>query len=378
MTDRTADPAESTAFVELHAERGPIPYVWADSVSDEYAPAESVEGVLTAGAMAVIYGESGCGKTYLALYLAICIALGRLWLGRRTHKGIVLYVACEAGDSIRNRIRAYQISDDVKAVDVALITVPVDLRSGPDAGRIIAACEQIHAERGEPVSVIIIDTLSRSFGGGNENDSSDMGSLVGNSDRIRATTRAAVLWVHHSGKDAAKGARGHSLLRAATDTEIEVSNRDGTIVATITKQRDGESGAELAGRLRPVEVGVNAWGGALTACIVEPVNEAPRAPRRQAARLNATMQIALDTLRAVVSDHGQIAPATSAIPPGRRVVDLERWRHRYEAAQQIDPTDDARERAKRIEARRKSFERARNELRAKALVGSIGGNWWIA
>ena len=32
--------------------------------------------------------------------------------------------------------------------------------------------------------------------------------------------------VHHTGKDTAKGARGHSLLRAATDTEIEVKREE--------------------------------------------------------------------------------------------------------------------------------------------------------
>ncbi len=49
-----------------------------------------------------------------------------------------------------------------------------------------------------------------------------MGALVRCMDLIRQETGACVLFVHHSGKDAAKGARGHSLLRAAIDTEIEV------------------------------------------------------------------------------------------------------------------------------------------------------------
>ena len=46
--------------------------------------------------------------------------------------------------------------------------------------------------------------------------------------------RAAAPRSHAVSGDRAKGARGHSLLRAATDTEIEVADR----VISVTKQRD--------------------------------------------------------------------------------------------------------------------------------------------
>jgi RecA-family ATPase len=49
--------------------------------------------------------------------------------------------------------------------------------------------------------------------GGNENAPDDMGALVRNIDRLRAETGAAVLLVHHTGKDTSRGARGHSLAR---------------------------------------------------------------------------------------------------------------------------------------------------------------------
>jgi hypothetical protein len=49
-----------------------------------------------------------------------------------------------------------------------------------------------------------------------------MGKLVMNCDRIRFESGAACLLVHHVGKDTTKGARGHSRLRAANDTEIEI------------------------------------------------------------------------------------------------------------------------------------------------------------
>jgi len=60
--------------------------------------------------------------------------------------------------------------------------------------------------------------------------------------------------VHHAGKDAARGSRGHSLLHCAVDTEIEVTRNSGH-TATVTKQRDGATGEQVVFRLRQVELG---------------------------------------------------------------------------------------------------------------------------
>jgi len=102
------------------------------------------------------------------------------------------------------------------------ITSPIDLCSdAADLERLIAMVRGI--DIGTPIGLIIIDTLSRVMAGGNENSPEDMGALVRNIDRLRAETGAATILVHHSGKELARGARGHSLLRAAADTEIEMT-----------------------------------------------------------------------------------------------------------------------------------------------------------
>jgi hypothetical protein len=49
-----------------------------------------------------------------------------------------------------------------------------------------------------------------------------MGLALSHCKHIYEVTGAIVLLVHHSGKDAAKGARGWSGIRAAADTEIEI------------------------------------------------------------------------------------------------------------------------------------------------------------
>ena len=61
-----------------------------------------VKGLMNAQSMTVIYGASGVGKTFLSLDLAFHIAAGLPWQGRRTLKGLVVYVAAEGGRGISN------------------------------------------------------------------------------------------------------------------------------------------------------------------------------------------------------------------------------------------------------------------------------------
>jgi len=86
----------------------PIPFEWTFLQSDEIeAPPQIIEGVLTAGGMSIWYGESNSGKTYLVLWAAVCVSRGEPWLGKRTQKGGVFYVAAEGAWSIRTRLAAF-------------------------------------------------------------------------------------------------------------------------------------------------------------------------------------------------------------------------------------------------------------------------------
>jgi hypothetical protein len=117
---------------------------------------------------------------------------------------------------------------------------------------------------------VIIDTLARAMAGGDENKGTDMTLAVAAMDAIRAATGAHVALVHHCGKDEARGARGHSSLRAAVDTEIELSRNDGEGISTVrvTKQRDLPPGDPMPFSLRAVELGTNRRGRPITSCIV--------------------------------------------------------------------------------------------------------------
>ncbi|MBB3997149.1 AAA family ATPase [Aureimonas pseudogalii] len=221
-----------------------------------------VKGLLDQGAMSVLYGESNSGKTFVMLDLAFHVATGRPWSGLKTTPMLVVYVAAEGGRGFAKRVAALKSRYGcVSAVDLKVLRSQVDLlRAEADLKPLIAALRGL----GRPIGFLVIDTLSRAMAGGDENSSVDMGATVKHLDALRAATGAHLAVVHHSGKNPAKGARGHSLLRAATDTEIEIA--DGEII--VTKQRDLERSFRKSFVLDGVTLGVDDDGDPVTSATV--------------------------------------------------------------------------------------------------------------
>jgi hypothetical protein len=201
--------------------------------------------------------------------------------------------------------------------------------------------EQLPA--GLTLELVVIDTLSRAMAGGNENSPDDMGKLVRRCDDIRIATGAAVALIHHAGKDEARGARGHSSLKAASDTEIEVSRSEATGVATayVAKQRDHPSGQTFPFKLEVVEIGQDEDGENVTSCVLIAAEAPARTDSRATRRLTKGAQIALNALREALEECGQDAPASNypAAGAGRRcrpvaAVRLSAWHQHRRGARQ--------------------------------------------
>src|SRR4051794_31515993 len=65
-------------------------------ISDGYL----IKGLLGSTAMALVYGDSGTGKTFLALHIALSVAAGTDIFGHRVRRCGVVYIAAEAGRGI--------------------------------------------------------------------------------------------------------------------------------------------------------------------------------------------------------------------------------------------------------------------------------------
>ena len=260
-----------------------------------------VEGLLIHGQMSVIYGPPNVGKSFFALDLALKVASGEPCHGRDVEQGAVLYIALEGNPS--NRIEAYKQQNDISDdIPFRVVTSNIDLKDEASALDIIDTCHQIQLDTSFPVAHIVIDTLSRALCG-DDNSPLDMGALIHNVDTIRRETGAHVMLVHHSGKDQARGSRGHSSLPAAIDTEIQVSrSEDGTIVARVQQQRDLPCEGEIAFALESITLGTDRRGNPVTSCVVRSA-AAPRQGKRKA-RLS-DMQVAfLDGLHDAIARQG--------------------------------------------------------------------------
>jgi len=219
-----------------------------------------VSGLIGPKELMVLYGKPGSGKTFVMIDMAYHIAQGAAWNERTVAPVKVVYIATESARGILFRLQAlkdrygpaadfYIIPSSVNMFDRRLDLKPL--------------MDRIHAKVGKDVGLIVIDTLARAMGGGNENSAQDMTALIENGDLLRNKFGAAICWVHHSGKNEALGARGSSALLAATDIEVEVA--DGTF--RTTKMRDRE-GLDYRFALKPVQVGTFKDGTTVTSCIV--------------------------------------------------------------------------------------------------------------
>lgn len=249
----------------------PLSVAFADELLDTFTPPdELVEGLLTADDGSVLYGDSNSGKTFLMIDIACAVARGVPWMGRRTEPGLVVYLAAESPASVRGRLQAYQRHHGVKVPNFAIVQSPIDLFDGDaDTDKVIQTVRQIEQRRGMKARLIVGDTLARLSAGANENAGQDMGLVVRRFDRIRTECKAHFCLIHHSGKAAAAGARGWSGIRAAVDTEIEITDSPAGRCCEITKQRDlSTKGDRIGFRLDSVALGFTKWGAVATSCVV--------------------------------------------------------------------------------------------------------------
>jgi len=350
--------------------RTSLPLVYFDAIEPSLDVRDFVQGLLVEQSSAVLYGESNSGKTFFATDVALRVAAGIPFFGRRVEQGGVLYLALEGGQGFRNRVAAWR-DRHAKGRPVHFVAIPSQvnlLHPDADTPRVIAAAAEAAEHMGISIKLIVVDTLARAMAGGNENAPEDMGALVMNMDKIRAATGATVLFIHHSGKDAAKGARGHSSLRAAIDTEIEVEAGDGPVRrATVVKQRDMKKGDVFAFELEVVELGTNRHGEPVTTCLVgETENDGPKTRREQ---VTGRARLALDVLQEMVAQQGMIGAADT--PDGVPSVPDDSWRRRF--YDRLPSDGDTKQNAKRM-----AFNRAAEELQTKRLVATNKGRVWLA
>jgi hypothetical protein len=232
-----------------------------------------IDGTVDHKSFVLIYGESNSGKTFAALEIAMCLSRGEPWQKRDVSKTKVLYILTEGKRGFARRISAWKKKYKIKEADFVLGYGSCDLLSNQvDTNFIINQVKTMN-ENGSGIGAIFIDTFNRVFSGGDENASGDMGKFVKNIDLLIKETSATIFLIHHTGKDTSRGARGHSSLKAAVDTEIFVdTKKKGIRTLKFTKQRDYKAGNTLAFKLEKVVVGTDRNGNLVDSCVTIPID----------------------------------------------------------------------------------------------------------
>ena len=277
-----------------------------------------VRGLLPVEGLAAIYGPAGSGKTFLVLDLLGAVAEGRDWFDCRTNAGPVVYVALEGEAGIAQRLRAYRHQYGRAPAGMRFIAQPFALLEPSDVAEL---AEAIRAAGGAG-GIVAIDTLNRASPGADENDSRDMGRVIEGAKLLQAALGGLVLLVHHSGKDASKGLRGHSSLLAALDAAIEVTRDGDRREWRVAKSKDGADGEAHPFRLDVVELGIDADGEPVSSCLVSPGGSSAGRP---VAPAGGNQRIAWDRIGELLREAGDVRPegTPAELPPGRPVVTLD-------------------------------------------------------
>lgn len=223
-----------------------------------------VRGVLPAVGLAALYGASGSGKSFLILDIASALAAGdHEWFSRRVTQCPVTYVCLEGEAGMGKRVKAWSLHYKKPVPDaLKFITQPFDLLSDD-----VAELAKAVLAGGCAGGLTILDTLNRAAPGADENSSVDMGRLIAAAKELQNLIGGLVLLVHHTGKDATKGLRGHSSLYAALDGAIEVTISSGCREWSVAKSKDDITGDAHPFKLEIVPVGFDDDGEEITSCV---------------------------------------------------------------------------------------------------------------
>ena len=307
-----------------------------------------IRGILPAEGVAAIYGQPGSGKSFFVLDMMGAVARGDNWCERKTRQCAGTYIGLEGEAGLAQRVRANENRWGPLPLTLRFTTDPLNLMTAQDIEDLAGEMNRIGGSNG----IMCIDTLNRASPGADENDSKDMGVIIAAAKSLQRKVGGLIVLIHHTGKDAQRGLRGHSSLLAALDVAIEVSKNNGQFSWQMKKSKDGRDDHNGAFRLETVDLGVDEADEHVTSCVivmeqgVRPISK-PFSPAIQQA----------------VEAYVAVAPSLGKFDSMRLVgVPAEAWRQEF---YQISIADSQ-------EARKKAFQRAQTDLFKRGVLSRSG------
>ncbi|MFT3816039.1 MAG: AAA family ATPase [Rubrivivax sp.] len=216
-------------------------------------------------AIGMLFGASQTFKSFIALDCALHVAHGLPWMGRRTRKGAVIYIAAEGGAGMWKRIDAWHRSRGLPWNRVSFHVVPVALDLAADAMKVVASASAV----GVKPALVVVDTVSQTYAG-EENSANEMAAyLRALGQAFRDLWSCAVLLIHHAGHQATERPRGSSAITSNVDFLFGSHRDEKEMLATLSclKQKDEERFADQTFALSVKELGTDSDGDTITSLV---------------------------------------------------------------------------------------------------------------
>lgn len=224
-----------------------------------------VKHLVPSESVGLLFGASGTFKSFIAIDLALHVAHGLPWLGKKTQQGPVIIIAAEGGTGLWRRIVAWHRERRLQWKDAPVYVVPISVDLGTDA---ILVREAVSAVGITPV-LVVVDTLSQTFTG-EENSAQEVAVYLREIGlQFRMCWLCAILVVHHTGHIATERPRGSSALRANVDFMYGVFRDEKEMLATVecVKQKDGEMPDPVSFSMRVCELAKDEDGDPITSLV---------------------------------------------------------------------------------------------------------------
>jgi len=208
------------------------------------APPDLVDGRLPGKVISQLFGPSGNGKTFVALDIACHVATGREWNGCAVEPGPVVYVAAEGIFGFPRRLSAWKKLHGVRG-SIPIHFLPVGIPIAVNSPALAELLGEIAKLPTAPV-LIVLDTVSRNFAGGSQNDDEAMNRFIDGCILLKNRTGSTILALHHTGWTELERSKGSTAWPQALDTEIRCDRDGERLTLTWTKQRDDEAPSPIA------------------------------------------------------------------------------------------------------------------------------------